>query len=160
MVVEVGQRYGRLTVIAEDEVAKGGQMRWLVRCDCGNEFTRRCDGFRRAGVSQCCPECRDARPALDEGRRGLAEEWYPWAIGVARKWRKHWWQYDDEILSAVALGLIGACRDHDPERHGSFEVYCLRQVYRQIRTDLRRTVRYRDKDLLMVKRVAALAGGV
>ena len=34
-----GQRFGKLTVLAEAESSATGQARWLCRCDCGNECT-------------------------------------------------------------------------------------------------------------------------
>ena len=49
----IGQRFGRLTVMAPAESAKNGQARWLCRCDCGNECTVLAQNLRRGHTSSC-----------------------------------------------------------------------------------------------------------
>ena len=48
-----GQRFGRLTVIARAPNGKGGQARWLCRCDCGEEKEIRGDHLRLGFIQSC-----------------------------------------------------------------------------------------------------------
>lgn len=50
----LGQRFGRLTVIIEEEErAKSGSIRWRCRCDCGGETVATGDSLRRGQVVSC-----------------------------------------------------------------------------------------------------------
>lgn len=49
----VGQRFGKLVVIERAENDKHGNVRWLCRCDCGNE-TVVISGHLKSGATQSC----------------------------------------------------------------------------------------------------------
>lgn len=50
----IGQRFGRLLVIAEGEKSKSGEHKWICLCDCGN-ITKPIKGSHlRGGNSQSC----------------------------------------------------------------------------------------------------------
>ena len=49
----IGQRFGRLTVIARDGSDKKGNAKWLCKCDCGNTKSI-ISGSLRAGLTKSC----------------------------------------------------------------------------------------------------------
>ena len=52
-----GKRFGRLSVIKREANSKGGQARWLCKCDCGNETVVRSSELRREGVRKGTKSC-------------------------------------------------------------------------------------------------------
>lgn len=53
-VVELtGQRFGRLTVIRRNEKTRSGNIKWLCRCDCGNETTVASGCLRSGSIVSC-----------------------------------------------------------------------------------------------------------
>lgn len=82
-----GRRYGRLVAIRPSEERSGGHVRWLCRCDCGNE--KIIDGGNlSAGFSMSCGCSRMAipgRPArnrvYDNYRRSAGRRGYAWELG-------------------------------------------------------------------------------
>ena len=49
----IGQRYGRLVVISQSESIKPGRLRWLCKCDCGNECVVKGISLRRGNTKSC-----------------------------------------------------------------------------------------------------------
>lgn len=50
---ETGNRYGRLTVVRRAESTRGGEARWLCRCECGGEKIARGTKLRRGETRSC-----------------------------------------------------------------------------------------------------------
>lgn len=50
--VEIGQRYGQLTVI-EKAPSRNGRGYWLCQCDCGNKKEIRSDALKEGGTQSC-----------------------------------------------------------------------------------------------------------
>lgn len=48
-----GRRFGRLTVVAEEDVRWNGNVVWLCKCDCGNYTRVRASHLKRGGVMSC-----------------------------------------------------------------------------------------------------------
>lgn len=51
---ELGNRYGRLTVIKYEGICQSGHAMWKCLCDCGNEVVIRGDSLRRSTKSCGC----------------------------------------------------------------------------------------------------------
>jgi hypothetical protein len=49
----IGQKFGRLTVIAFAGIAKCGQSSWECLCDCGNKKIVKSDHLRRGNTKSC-----------------------------------------------------------------------------------------------------------
>lgn len=57
-----GQRFGRLTVIERAETTRHGDIRWLCKCDCGNNTTVFGSNLRKNHTSSCgCVHCESIR---------------------------------------------------------------------------------------------------
>lgn len=50
---EIGNRYGRLTVIKLEKATKRGRQYWLCKCDCGNEVVKDIGSMRRGKTKSC-----------------------------------------------------------------------------------------------------------
>lgn len=50
---KTGDRYGQLTLLRQTGAEKCGNARWLVRCDCGVEFTAALNNIT-AGRTRSC----------------------------------------------------------------------------------------------------------
>ena len=50
--VEIGQKYGQLTVI-EKAPSRNGRGYWLCQCDCGNKKEIRSDALKEGGTQSC-----------------------------------------------------------------------------------------------------------
>ena len=48
-----GKKFGRLTVIRREANSKGGQARWLCKCDCGNDTIVLGTELRRGHTTSC-----------------------------------------------------------------------------------------------------------
>ena len=48
-----GQRFGRLTVIADSHKRKGGQVCWICKCDCGNTVEVRTGNLQSGNTTGC-----------------------------------------------------------------------------------------------------------
>lgn len=48
-----GQRFGRLVVIRKDGKDNSGNIKWLCKCDCGNEISVNGDSLRRNKTKSC-----------------------------------------------------------------------------------------------------------
>lgn len=83
--IAVGMRFGRWTVAAQSSPTKGGQKRWICRCDCGNEKVVPAH-YLRGGDSRSCEclmrELAGSR-ARTHGLRGTSE-WIAWQAMVQR----------------------------------------------------------------------------
>lgn len=65
-----GKRFGRLLVLRQDGRTKSGQIKWLCRCDCGQEKAPR-SGDLRSGDTTSCGCTRDDRTATMNRTHGL-----------------------------------------------------------------------------------------
>lgn len=65
----IGQRFGRLTVIGEGERASNGSIKWICRCECGNEIHIRGDLLISGNTKSCGCLSRDAAKSHLEGQR-------------------------------------------------------------------------------------------
>ncbi len=68
---EVGNRYGRLTVLKETEQRASGAIKWLCQCDCG-EQSKVSGAFLRNGMTKSCG-CLQRSVAGDRTRLALGE---------------------------------------------------------------------------------------
>ena len=50
---EMGNKYGRLTVIAESSERKFGSVCWICQCDCGNQIVAPGDELRNGSIKSC-----------------------------------------------------------------------------------------------------------
>ena len=50
---EIGNKYGKLTVIAEAGVEKYGAKMWLCKCECGGEVIVKGSNLRNGGTTSC-----------------------------------------------------------------------------------------------------------
>lgn len=67
----IGQRFGRLTVIAQTKCSKNGNARWLCKCDCGNTKDIASESLKRGHTKSCgclCQEATKARAIIHGGR--------------------------------------------------------------------------------------------
>ena len=54
MKIRIGERFGKLTVVSKDENKdKGGCIKWICKCDCGNIVSVR-SGYLRNGTTKSC----------------------------------------------------------------------------------------------------------
>lgn len=53
MINEIGNIYGKLTVIARGENDNNGKARWICQCECGNQILTRGTDLRRGKVKTC-----------------------------------------------------------------------------------------------------------
>lgn len=53
MINEIGNIYGKLTVIARGENDNNGKVRWICQCECGNQILTRGTDLRRGKVKTC-----------------------------------------------------------------------------------------------------------
>ena len=53
LINEVGNRYGKLTVIGRDESREAGKAYWICKCDCGNFTSVLSSNLRRGYVQSC-----------------------------------------------------------------------------------------------------------
>lgn len=52
MEIRIGERFGKLTVVSKDENKdKGGCIKWICKCDCGNIVSVR-SGYLRNGTTK------------------------------------------------------------------------------------------------------------
>lgn len=66
-----GRRFGSLVALHATIPAKGGNLRWVCRCDCGNLCVRHGITLKAVHASvSACDECRDARRAYAKQHRG------------------------------------------------------------------------------------------
>lgn len=62
LVIEQGQRFGKLSVVKEVEHAKGERRKVLCKCDCGGEVITSFDDLRRGRIKSCgCLRAANAR---------------------------------------------------------------------------------------------------
>ena len=50
---EIGNRYGRLTVLENIGRSKSGNVLWLCKCDCGNEIIANGSNLRNGHTKSC-----------------------------------------------------------------------------------------------------------
>lgn len=65
----IGQKFGRLTVIAESGVQGKGKYKWLCKCECGNETIVRGDLLKSGRTKSCGCLSSDVAKAHLEGQR-------------------------------------------------------------------------------------------
>lgn len=65
----IGKRFGRLTVIKEDGINSSREIKWLCKCDCGNEIVVRGSSLRNKTTQSCgCLQ-------KDKTKEMLKEKW-------------------------------------------------------------------------------------
>jgi hypothetical protein len=82
--MQIGQRFGRLTVLKRVGDGKGSNSKWLCHCDCGNEIITFAGNMRRGKTRSCGCLYREARglATVTHGEtRGYKRtvEWQTWA---------------------------------------------------------------------------------
>lgn len=143
----LGRRFGQLEVIEDLGAVHGAQRIYLCRCDCGALVQRRCYRLRHPkGSRQSCAEChRQSTRRLSVEHQVLAETYFEWAIHVAWRWKFHWRRFEDEIDSAVSVGLVTAARDYDPSRGRlGFEPWCYQRMSKEVARTIRRLKRHEE----------------
>ena len=50
---ELGNKYGKLTVIQRAENTKDGKTRWVCECECGNKITVLGTNLRKGNTKSC-----------------------------------------------------------------------------------------------------------
>lgn len=141
--VQIGDRIGSLTVIGEAERSACRKIAWLVRCDCGFEYKKLQTDLNRKTKTKQCNKCATKTKALTSEQKALAEKWFDWSQAVARKtYIRGYSQYEDDICSAAAFGLVLAARTFDEEKvrvqgEESWKSYCLFKIRYEIIRDLR-----------------------
>lgn len=66
-----GQKFGRLTVIERADKTKCGSVKWLCKCDCGNEVVVNGTALRNGGTKSC--GCLHIETARNQGSSRLID---------------------------------------------------------------------------------------
>lgn len=75
----IGQRFGRLAVLARAENSRTGHTRWLCRCDCGEPTVIRTDTLRSSVSTSCgCLRKEIYTTHGDAKRNKIAKEYSAW----------------------------------------------------------------------------------
>jgi hypothetical protein len=77
LIDRIGERWGRLTVVARAENDRWGRARWLCRCDCGGSNTVQGGDFATGKVRSC--GCLRVENGV---RNGMATTRHGHAVGV------------------------------------------------------------------------------
>ncbi len=109
----LGQRFGRLSVIARAESDQRGELRWLCRCDCGNEKAILSSHLRSGRIVSC--RCLQAERTAERNRlnakHGHASNgkptrtYFSWACMHARCYRP-----DNKSFSRYGAKGIRVCK--------------------------------------------------
>ncbi|MBX6311939.1 MAG: sigma-70 family RNA polymerase sigma factor, partial [Isosphaeraceae bacterium] len=83
---------------------------------------------------------RGDRAPLTEDRRQLAENYLPFALTLARRFRESWPQWSEEFVSAAYLALVEAAEAYDPARSIKFATFARPRILGALR-DVRRRSR-------------------
>ena len=84
-----GQRFGRLIVIKENGTTKNGDIRWLCRCDCGNEKTITGSKLRSGHTQSCgCLQRETIRKIRTKHNMSSASLYSIWGNMKERCYRK------------------------------------------------------------------------
>ena len=124
MIDMVGQRIGKLTVLARAENSKGGSARWLCKCDCGNEKIVRGNNLRSNSNERCkcpwskrqfktCPRCKETKPATDEHFFATSRGWCKVCIVLDTTERRRRDPDKERLYSKLRMR---ARRSKDPEK--------------------------------------------
>lgn len=72
---KTGMRFGRLTVLSRAENVKPGRVRWICKCDCGNQTIVYSNNLKENGTLSCGCYRREVRCAVNKRRskHGLAK---------------------------------------------------------------------------------------
>lgn len=85
----VGMRYGELTVeaqLSKAEHDKGGNNRWLCRCDCGGAAIRTTAALNWAARKGTIQSCRECRVQLYHGKKATQHFWVDFFIEHKTMW--------------------------------------------------------------------------
>jgi len=97
LIDEIGNRYGKLTVIARAENTENGNAQWLCRCDCGNEIIVRGRCLRRNNGTKTCG-CFHQDKILPNGLAAQRKLLYVYKRN-AEKRNLEWLLSDDEFYA-------------------------------------------------------------
>ena len=75
-----GIKFGRLTVIKECGRDKGGNVRWLCRCECGNKVVVLGKNLRNSRTTSC--GCYHKEKASEKGKERIGESNPSWKGGI------------------------------------------------------------------------------
>lgn len=67
-----GKRYSSLTAMRASGKAASGDIKWLFKCDCGNEFVAN-GYYARSGKITTCPSCAAERTRRASVKHGMSE---------------------------------------------------------------------------------------
>ena len=84
---EIGNRYGKLTVIERDYNSDNEHIKWICKCDCGNITSVLSSNLRRGNVKSCgclksIGEQNILQLLLDNNILFKKEYWFPNLLGV------------------------------------------------------------------------------
>jgi DNA-binding CsgD family transcriptional regulator len=84
----IGQRHGRLVILSRAGNTKGGQAKWLCRCDCGNHTSTSGASLRRGSTRSCGCYARERQVLLHTTHgHSKSKEYEIWANMIARCYR-------------------------------------------------------------------------
>jgi DNA-directed RNA polymerase specialized sigma subunit len=94
------------------------------------------DNLKR-GANPCCRRCYEKSRPLTDAQRDAVTRLYPWASRIIRRWLNRWPRYQDEIRSAMHLGLCKGIRSYDPAKSDNEATFVVVAIFTQIRRDIR-----------------------
>lgn len=123
---EAGKTYGRLTVIERAESNRYGGVRWLCRCDCGNDAIVLGDLLRRGTTQSCgCLRSESIAKATEAWKLPTGEGAFNWVYADFKrraKLRGHEWgltrEQVREIISQPCAYCGAAHSNHFGDKHG------------------------------------------
>jgi hypothetical protein len=104
----IGQRFGRLLVVARVESDKNGNSRWLCKCDCGNESTPLGQSLRSGATTSCgCAAIEKASAAAKHGASGTREykAWHAMVQRCTNPKHHKWHRYGGRGITVCARWL-------------------------------------------------------
>lgn len=105
LINEVGNRYGRLTVIERASNGGSGEARWLCGCECGRQVSVIGCLLRRGTTKSCgCLRSESVSRATDVWRLPKGEAALNWVYGDAQRRAKRYgvaWELDKEQFREI-----------------------------------------------------------